>query len=454
MPGLGDLFGKGSIAEQFLIWGVLQQLAGAGMAPGLQSLQSEVWKLDPSMPVPPSVLADLVFRKLIPLAQGQDEAVRSGIGPDAFGLMVQSVQSAPSLGALIQGVQRKILVTGGSGADDGSFEAGLQQLGIAENWWPLLTQLTVNIPTSEEALNALLEGQITEAEAYDRYQKAGGDPTWFRDDFNSRGSAPSPVELGEMVNRSIIPADGSGPDVVSFEQGFLEGPWRNKWLPKMLELSKYRPPPRTITALIHEGVLDDATALAWFKGWGMDADTAAIYLKSAHSGKTSAAKDLTVANILSLYSDKLLTEADATAKLVSLGYPATSAAELLKLHDFNANQTAMRSAVSKIKTLYIGRKINPAAAKAALNKLGVAAADQTSNLEIWDIELESTVRQLTEAQVVASFVQGVVEQGEAQANLEVLGYTPYDSWVLLSTASKGPLPGKPAKGPGAVGLFE
>lgn len=447
MAGLGDLFGKGSIAEQFLIWGVMQQLAGAGMAPGLQSLQSEVWKLDPSMPVSPSLLADMVHRGLMDDTTGKSEAVRSGIGPDAFEIMVKGATQSPSLGALIQGYQRKIVA-------DSDFERGLVELGIDPLWHDLIRQLTINIPTSDEALNAFLEGQVSDGEAKARYLAAGGDPTWYETDKAARGSAPSPVELGNMVNRGIIPAEGTGVDATTFQQGFLEGPWRNKWLPKMLELSKYRPPPRTITALIHEGVLDDATALEWFKGWGMDAATAAVYLKSAHSGKTSAAKDLSVSNIETMYRDKLITESEASAHLVALGYPQQAATELLKLADFNNQQTSIRSAQSKIRTLYVGRKITPAGAKAALVKLGVADADVASLLLIWDIELDATVRQLTEAQVVNAWYYKVMTDSEALANLEILGYTPYDAWVILSVKNKAPLPGKPAKGPGGIAPFE
>jgi hypothetical protein len=55
-----------------------------------------------------------------------------------------------------------------------------------------------------------------------------------------------------MANRGIIPWSGSGPRSTSFEQAFLEGPWRNKWLGPFRKAAEYFPPPRTITAMYNE----------------------------------------------------------------------------------------------------------------------------------------------------------------------------------------------------------
>lgn len=453
MVDLGSVFGAESTAGQLLIWGVGQQVIGAAIAPFLQSLANETWQVDPSVPVPPGTLADLVQRGLIDPGAGAAEAKKSGIGGDQFDKLVLAAETAPNLGTLIAGYQRQKLQLGDGTTANDSLLGGLKELGIDPKWWDLITELAVDWPSPADVMNALLEGQIDRPTALDWYVKGGGNPDWFQHDFDSKGSAPTPDMLNTMVNRGYIPVGGEGPDVTSFHQGFLEGPWRNKWETPMRQLGLYIPPPRTITALIHEGAVSDSQALAWFQDTGMSAETAAVYLKSAHSTKTSTAKALTVSNITALYNDKLITESEAETQLVALGYPATSAQELLKLADFNLAHAQITSAVNRIKALYTQRKINAGAAGKALAQLGQPAAQVSALIETWDIQLSADVKQLTEAQVVGAFVYEIMTQDEAMGNLEAIGYTAYDAWVLLSVRNQAPLPNKPAKVSGGGGII-
>lgn len=445
MAGFGDILGKGSIAEQFLIWGVLQQLTGAGMAPFLQSLENEVWKLDPSLPVPPGILAELSNRGLIDDASAANQAEESGVGGAQFANLKKANIQAPDLGTAIAAYQRQLIDQGGGDSPDASLYGALKDLRVDPSWWPIVKALAVDWPSPADVMNALLEGQIDRATALDWYLKGGGNPDWFDNDFNSKGEAPTPNMLGDMVHRGLIGLDGEGPAVTSFHQGFLEGPWRNKWETPMRGLIEYIPPPRTITALVHEGAVTDAQALAWFQDTGMSAATAAVYLKSAHSTKTAAAKALTVSNIEALYKNKLITESTATADLVALGYPADQATLLLKLATLNNTTSHVNAAVTKVRTLYTQRKITADTAKKSLVALAVPDDQTTALLEIWDIELAANVKQLTEAQVVDAWDYGAMSDTEALGNLEAIGYTPYDSWVLLSIKNKGALPNKPAK---------
>lgn len=453
MADKSGIFGKGSVAEQMFVYGILQNVIGSLLQPLFTGLQQNAYSNTPNMALSAAVAADLVTRGHLTRDAGADIAKKNGIDGAGFDQLISVTESAPNLSILVAAYQRGYLGLGDDSTANLSFLGGLKQNGIDPRWADIITKSIVDWPSRQEVMNALLEGQITEPVAMDWYLKAGGNPDWFQNDFNANGSAPSPVELGVMMNRGIIPAGGSGPEVVSFEQGFLEGPWRNKWLGPMQKLAHYVPPPRTITALIHEGVVDDATALKWFQGFGMDAATAAVYLKSAHSGKTSAAKALTVSNIETLYKDKLITAAEATSQLVALGYPQTAAAELIKLADFNVAHANITSAVTRIKTLYVQRKITKANATDALTKLGQAAADVASVLQVWDVEISVNVKQLTEAQIVQAYGYAIMTQSEAMGNLQAIGYTPYDAWVLLSIKNKAPLDGAPAKGPAPIGVL-
>lgn len=453
MAGLDGLFDGESQLSQFFIWGVMQQVAGALLGPAVTELSKLVNSATPTTPLSADQAAQLVVRKLIDDGTGRDIANDNGIGGNDFEKLVTAGGRAPDLGTVVAAYHRQYIGEAGGAGTDVSLDGALIDAGIRPEWFDAFKKAIIDWPSRQEVMNALLEGQITQPVAYDWYIKAGGNPDWFQIDFDANGSAPTPNELNVMTNRGIIPADGEGPTVVSFHQGFLEGPWRNKWEAPMRKLGLYIPPPRTITALVHEGAVTDAQALAWFQDTGMSAETAAVYLKSAHSTKTAAAKGLTVSNIEALYKAGLVTVPEATAQLVALGYPATSAAELLKLADFNTAHASVTTAVNRVKTLYVQHKITKANATDALTKLGQPAETVTALLQVWDVEISVNVKQLTEAQVVSAWGYLVLTDDEAIGNLQAIGYTPYDAWVLLSTKNKGPLPNPPAKGPAPIGVL-
>jgi hypothetical protein len=62
MPSLGDLFGKGSAAEQLLVWGVLNNVLSALLSPALTELTYLVNEAATLNELDPSQLATAVVR--------------------------------------------------------------------------------------------------------------------------------------------------------------------------------------------------------------------------------------------------------------------------------------------------------------------------------------------------------------------------------------------------------
>jgi hypothetical protein len=82
-----------------------------------------------------------------------------------------------------------------------------------------------------------------------------------------------------------------------------------------------------------------------------------------------------------------------------------------------------------------------------LAQLGVPADRITELLTEWVIDRTANVKILTPAQIATAVDYEVITEPEGLAEIERLGYTPYDAWILLSNRAKGPLPNKPAPGP-------
>lgn len=448
MVDLGELFGKGSIAEQFLVWQVLGQLVQPFLNPLIQTISSRTWQLDPNVPIPADICAGLVNRGLMDMGKGISESSKSGMGEPQFRAMVEGAGQGPTLVEAIELLRRGEIPAGSPGQDGVTFYGALKDAGIRDDWAEKLAGLKVVKPSAEEALNALLQGQIDHELAYHLYLQAGGDPDWFQHAFDSQGTGPTPDMAGLMANRRIIPWDGEGPGVTSFRQAFLEGPLRNKWEPAMRKMMEYRIPPRSVTAMVHAGVFTDAQALQKYRDYGMTDEDAAAMLKEAHHVKAATARELTVSQIGQLYKDAKIDRARALSLIVGLGYSPPNAELVLSLSDVQKADTHITAAIGRVHALYTAHKINRTAARESLIELKVSGPQADELLALWQLELSLNVKQLTPAQIVGAWDLKIMTEAEAMAELGHLGYSPFDAWVLLSLHAKAPQPNRPAEGAG------
>lgn len=440
MSGFGDFLGEaGSSGLQLFIWQVLGQLVGDLVTPFSNALVQAVNSADPNVPLTPALLADLVNRHLVELGEAESVAAKSGIDKGPLSQMVLAAGTAPDLGAVMQAYQRKMIPKGTTDPTEASLYGALADSGVRDQWLTVLEELTVQIPSGAEVMNAWLEGQIDEAEARTRYLAAGGDPTWFQTSYNANGQAPTPVQALELLNRGIIVESGTGPASTSYEQAFLEGPWRNKWLPVFLALKEYLPPPRTVTALFHEGAISHDKAASLLVKQGLAADLAADYLTSSTKTKTATEKHVARSDLFALYVAKLISESDLTAGLVALGYDAHDAALLVKLGDLKTKTGQLSAGVSRVRTLYEAGKIDATTARANLATLLVPANQIPDVIAIWDVELAKQVKTLTAPQVLDLWEYEVQDTKTTVARLGTLGYDQADALDLVAIKNKGPL---------------
>ena len=386
------------VIEQIAVWGMLSPLFSAILAPFMTLLTAEMQAAFPVLPTSPADLANLVNRGFMGKDQATAAARRSGVSPPDFEDLVNLAGQSLPPQALAEALRRGIIPADHKEPNTPSFAGGVRQGNLRDLWIPTLKALSLANPSPSDALDALLEGQVDAAKAKELYALFGGNPEYFQLMFDTRGSAPTPTEAAVMANRGIIPWTGKGPQVVSYEQAFLEGPWRNKWLKPYQQLSQYYPPPRTITAMVKEGSLTQAQGLKYLIDQGLSQTLAQAYVVSASAQKVAKAKELAETTVLALVQDQLITNAVAVQMLGALGYDQHEAAFILEVESMRITQQATSSAVSKVRTLYIDRKIDQNTALSALQRLTVPA-DQVQNLlTIWDLERTANVRVLTAAE--------------------------------------------------------
>lgn len=445
MAGLGGLFSSaGGAAEQLFVWGVLEGIITALLSPALQEISQEALSTLPNTPLDASTAAALVAQAIMAKGDGESEAKLTGIDGSRFDALVTSAGNSLDLGSVVAAYQRGLIGDGSYDPTDVSLQGAMASGAIRETWGPILKKLTISIPSVAEVMNAWLEGQIEEDEANTRYLAAGGDPTWFQTAYNANGQAPTPVELLELLNRGIIPEGGEGPTVVSYDQGFLEGPWRNKWMTPLLALRDYLPPPRTVTAMYHDGQLTSAQASTLLAKQGLTPDLVAAYLTPATKTATTTAKTVSESNVIALYADGLIDKSKAVSMLVALKYPQADAELLIELQDFKVQSAQLSAGVDHVRTLYQGAKITRADAISELEALDISGTQAAALVDTWNVTVTQTVKLLSAAQVVDGWYYNLIAADEALSRLETLGYDDVDAYLLLAIKNKGPLLGVPA----------
>ncbi|HZQ65588.1 MAG TPA: hypothetical protein VFA66_10225 [Gaiellaceae bacterium] len=414
-------------------FGVGQSLS-AVLNPYFTGLVQSAWRSNPNQVLSPAELALAVLRGNMDEAAAADEARSSGIDEARFRVMIDNTGEPPAPGDLLALWRRGVI-------DDATLERAIRQSRIRPEWVDTIKRMAVQWPSWSELLDAYLEGQVDEAEARRLYERAGGDPELFDLLFHTRGQAPTPSELLDLLNRGIIGERGTGPDATTYEQGFLEGPWRNKWLEPFLALRTYIVPPRSVVPMVRAGAWDVSRGVEELTKSGVPPDVAQAMLEEAVSGKLATEKDFVKADVLAAYRDGLMDQGAATSALEQMGYSADEAALILAIEDHRWEQSFRSAAINRIHQLYVAAKITEDEASSALASLGAGGTAASKYLALWDIERTLPRAELTEAQMRAAAKAGVVTVDEYQRWLIDHGYSHQEAQILIQTYKLGPTGG-------------
>lgn len=408
----------------------------------------------------PPDAASAVVRNFLGDDEGSRIAALSGVDAATFRMLVHLSGDAPGPQQLAEALRRGLIDRGGTGAGSTSFTQGIAEGRLADKWAPVIEGLSKLWPTPVDALDASVKG-VFDAETGKRmYEHLGGDPAFYDWLLYSIGEGPTPLEAAVLAARGIIPWKGTGPKSVSYEQAVKESHYRDKWTEPYKRLAEHIPPPGTVVTLLSHRQLKRDQAHQLLLENDMAPDLAAAYIGEAEYEAVSDYRGLTESAVISLYVGRIIGRDKATVILEGLHVDPAAARYLLDYADMRYEIDAINKSVERIATLYTGRKIGVATARDALSKLGIPVIAIDDILTQWDIQAAADVKTLTEAQIADAFYYGVYGHDEAGAqaaamrDLEAIGYTPYDAWLVLSVRVKGALPDRPnrdvAPPPGAV----
>jgi hypothetical protein len=270
MAGLGDLLGKGSVVEQLVVWGLLNQALGAALAPALTQLQGDVQAGHPLVPLAPPDLADAVVRNYMSLADATAEAARSGLDARRFETLVPLHGDAPGPQQLAAALLRGLIAADGAGPGSTSFAQGIRESRLGDKWVDVIRGLAAAVLSPPDAASAVVRGFLTEAAGEAEAAKSGVSPALFGVLRALAGDAPGPQQLAEALRRGAIPEQGAGPGSTSFTQGIAEGRLADKWAPVIKALAKLWPTPVDALNAALKGQVTDAEGQRLYELLGGD----------------------------------------------------------------------------------------------------------------------------------------------------------------------------------------
>lgn len=423
-------------------------------------LEQTAWHIAPVAQLALTIIAETHARGLVDYDTAKDEAQRQGYNEEKFKRVVEYVKTRLSAALAVDALNRGVIneqqfrtILKRQGWDDESIEAFLKPVDFADEAQTSTNPaggLRYQLPSWQEIMEALLEGQITVEEAKKWYAAAGGHPQWFWHSYHTRGQAPTPTQLLDLVNRGIIepgpvqdpnPEAHADPRATTYVQGFLEGPWRNKWLRPFYELRWYYPPPRTVTAMLRAGAIDIETARRWFQRQGVRPDEVDAFIRNALHTKHEKERDLAKDDILSLYETRTITRDQAASYLRALGYEDQETQWLLSLADFRRERRLRDQAIARIRSDYVNWRISMQDASVALDRLAIPADERTHYLDIWTIEREANRPDLTVSQWQQALRRGIVSREEFIQEMTRRGYSDREAEILAELATP---PARPA----------
>lgn len=365
----------------------------------------------------PAALADFVTFGVLDEGQAAEVAARSGVSSEDFHTMVLGNGQPPSTTDLLFAYRRGII-------DKARLLKGIEQGPVRNEWFDVIESLGSVPMSTADAIDAAVQGHISLDQAKTIAIQNGLVESDFQPLYDTAGSPLGPDKMLELLNRGIM----SEADVV---QGVKESRLKNKYIPWLMASRNPVPPETVVRSMYAKGVIDKTQALTFLQQLGYTPDVAAAMVNEASSTKMQGTKDLTMSQIAELYKVRGLDYTTASAMLVNLGYDDSEAQWILSISDLQRSISLQNTAISKIRSQYVGYRIDATAASNALDQTGVPSAQRDDLLSIWDTERSISTRTLTVAEIRSAHKKGLLTDVDAGNRLLGMGYSVDDATILL-----------------------
>jgi hypothetical protein len=367
--------------------------------------------------------------------QGLDQLLEdNGLLQRDWQLAKDNAGNPIALMQLLEALRRKFI-------DQDTFETGFRESRYRDEWMATALKLAYSPMSTADALEAWLQGWISEDQARDLAQQNGLEPSDFDALAKTTGEPPARGELQQLYNRGVISLD-------RYEQGLKESRLRDDWIGEAEQLSVRLPEAFQVLRWITYGIVTYDQGVTQLRQLGYTEQVAKNLVTEAEVTSVGPNKELMAGEISTLYADRIVDYDCAWSLLKQLHYSDASAQVILQLADYKQKQTILRSGIGMIRTHYLAYRIDDVTATADLLALRLPQPTVALYLQVWGYDRLAHPKQLTEAQLVKAakenllVEQGTMDQDDWQAanqtagceRLVQLGYSPDDAKLLLAGA--------------------
>jgi len=354
----------------------------------------------------------------------------------------------------IEALFRKIL-------DDKSVKAGLAKLGYEDSDIKVLLELAQFVPGAQDIIHFAVREVYNPKTVAAFGQLEGFDDIWKLAEKDATAAKlpketlskywaahwelPGINQAYEMLHRGFITEDDLSKlfvaaDVMPF--------WRDK-----LKSISYSTLTRVDVRRMHKlGVLDLAGVKKSYRDIGYDETNAQLLTdftvaynadpenaeETDGDRKRKAQKDLTKAEILNAYADRLLSQQDTATELYYLGYSEEETAQLLAMQDYKLAVADVKKSLGYYRDGFLTGAYTEAQVQAQLGKLGLPATYTSNALDQWKLEKSARVETPTKAEYLSFWKAGTIAAAECAAGLAALGYSQkHITWYMTPVKKAG-----------------
>ena len=374
---------------------------------------TELWE----RPLDPEELALMVLKGIKTEEEARSEATLSGVNTDRLDRMILATGEPPGLEQMMEAYRRKLV-------DGPRFEKAVRQSRVRNEWTDVLLALRFQPASPADAIRGAVQGHIDKAKAKTIAEEGSLRPEDFDWMYETAGNPPGTMQMIELWRRGKMTQK-------QVEQGIRESRYKNKYIGPITDLKRVIPPLYQITRILTAGGMTNAEGAKLLTELGYDKTVVTGLIHSATGGKVAKQKEVAVGILEELYYDHAIDEAEALKHLKALGYDDASAKLILSVVDLRREKTVRQAAMAPIKTEYVNRHLDRNEAQQRLDALGLPHKQVTFALDVWTVDREAHTKLLTEAQIVKANLLGLLDDANAEARLEALGYRHEDARLLL-----------------------
>jgi len=376
----------------------------------------------------PADCALAVLRGTMTHALGARTALSSGVTADDFRVLMDNTGEPLGLDQLLEANRRGFI-------DTERLKTGILQSRVRDEWIPTAVQLAYSPMSTADAIDAVVQGHLSEADAARIAHQNGLEPSAFAPMLETAGEPLSRTEMEDLLNRGEVTQ-------AQVTQALKESRLKPKYTDLAVKLHVRLPPERTVVSMITKGVVTRDQGLKLLMDLGYTAQVAGWLYAEGTATKSAGTHHIARGQVVTLYEGGAIDGKTATAWLIQLGDSDADAGWQLQIADLTHEMRLHAQAVAVVRARYVARHITATQAAAALDDLDVSSAAKTRYLALWAIEAQLVTRTLTEAQVVKAqkldlwgdtdTVTGI--SPTALARLTAMGYTTDDALLLAQGA--------------------